>query len=535
MSSSYASQKLKVYTTKAFRDSFKEITPRRIGFIFLSKTSQYPNDNLVTDLVDTVQQEKQVWDDMVLAKRVIPKDVELVIPRYNWVAGRRYKQYDDSVPLEELLTESMDGNEVVYPMYVINADGDVYKCLCNNVSQKSFVEPVGNFNENDGFIQTVVGDEPDYLWKYLYNVKRSNKFLTDEWMPVPYIQANTNFTDYNYSDDNVIQGSLNKIVVTDRGSDYFHTEINVSPFIVGTNQLTITDSIDLGISNTINVGMLVSGTGITENETYIANVINPNIITLSQPTTSSGGGNTTQNRITISTRIVIQGDGTETTTSVRLNSNNEIEKINVISPGINYTKANVLIYGSKTENQAQARVVLPPFFGHAYNPAVELGATNVMIISRIGEIDATENDIIPVDIFFRQYGLLVNPYKYDEDVVMGETNSLEVISQTLDLTLLSTSNFEIGEKVYQGSLENPTFVGYVVTQNLNVVKLNNVYKEPLRGSILIGQNSNNRNPIIDFKNPDLKPYAGDILFARNILKVQRSIAQAEEIKLVFQF
>jgi hypothetical protein len=533
MSSNYVSQKLKIFSTKAFRDSFKESSPKRIGYIFLSKTSEYPNENVVTDLVDTVEQEKQIWNDMVLAKKVIPKDVEMVIPRSNWVAERRYKQYDDSVPLEDLLTESMDGDEVVYPMYVMNADGDVYKCLCNNVSQKSLVEPVGNFTENDGFIQTVVGDQPAYLWKYMYNVKLSNKFLTEEWMPAPYIQANTNFTDYNYVSDNAVQGSLNKIVVTNRGSNYFHTQINVSTFSAGSNTLTILDDIDLTSSNLISVNMLVSGNGIFENETYITATDGPSTIVLSQPTISAGGGNTITNRISILTRVLIEGDGTETTTSVRLNANNQVEKIEVVNAGINFTKANVTIYGSGTG--ATARAVLPPNFGHAYNPAIELGATNVMIVSRIGEIDATENNIIPTDIFFRQYGLLVNPYKYAEDSAMTENNSLDVISQTLDMDLLSASNFTLGEMVYQGNVNDPNFVGYVVYQNLNTVKLNNIYKEPVIGSILIGSESNNRNPVVDFKYPDLKPYAGDILFARNILKVQRSIAQAEEIKLVFQF
>lgn len=533
MSSSYVSQKLKVFSTKTFRDSFKESSPKKIGYVFLSKTSEYPNENVVTDLVDTVEQEKQIWDDMVLAKKVIPKDVEMVIPRYNWIPNVRYKQYDDTTPLEDLLTPSVDGDQVVLPMYVMNADGDVYKCLCNNVNQLSLVEPVGNFNENDGFIQTVVGDESAYLWKYMYNVKLSNKFLTEEWMPAPYIQANTNFTDYNYSTNNAVEGSLNKIVVTNRGSNYYHTEINVSPFSAGSNTLTIIDDIDLTTSNLISVNMSISGTGIFENETYITSTNGSSTIVLSQPTISAGGGNTVSNRISVLTRVLIEGDGTETTTSVRLNANNQIEKIDVVNSGINYTRANVTIYGSGTG--ATARAVLPPKFGHAYNPAIELGATNVMIVSRIGEIDATENSTIPTDIFFRQYGLLVNPYKYDDNSAMTENNTLDVISQTLDMDLLSASNFILGEMVYQGDVNDPSFVGYVVYQNLNTVKLNNIYKEPTIGSILIGSESNNRNPVVDFKLPDLKPYAGDILFGRNILKVQRSIAQAEEIKLVFQF
>jgi hypothetical protein len=535
MNSSYTSQKLKTFVSKNFKDSFKEVSPKKIGYIFLSKSSEYPNENLVTNLVDTVEQEKEIWDNMLLAKKVIPKDIELVIPRYNWTANTRYKQYDDSVPLEDLLTESMDGDEVVYPMYVINLDGDVYKCLCNNVNQRSQVEPVGNFTENDGFIQTETGEGTCYLWKYMYNIRRSNKFFTDEWMPVPYIQSNTDFTAYNYSASSTIEGSLNKILVVNNGENYFHTTLNVEPFVAGTNELSIIDDIDLTVSDTIKVNMLISGNGIFENRTYITTIDpeKPKTLILSEPTISSGGGTSELNRISVLTRVLIEGDGSETITSVRLSANNEVDKIDVVNAGIGYTRANVTIFGSGTG--ATARAILPPKFGHSYNPAVELGASNVMIVSRIGETDATENEVIPTDINFRQYGLLVNPYKYVDNVPMDENNSIDVISQTLDLTLLSFSIFNIGEMVYQGPVNNPTFVGYVVFQDSNVVKLNNIYKEPAVGSLLIGTQSGSKNPVVSIKNPDLKKYAGDIIFARNILKVQRSLAQAEEIKLVFQF
>jgi len=531
MSTSYTSNKIKVFTAKTFRDSFKESTPRKIGYIFLSKSSEYADENVAPEIVDSVQEEKNVWDNMLLAKKVIPKDVEMIVPRYDWRPFVKYKQYDDTIELNNLTTQTVVGGQTIYPFYVINADGDVYKCLCNNVGTLSTVEPIGNFTENDGFIETADG----YLWKYLYNVKRSNKFFTDQWMPVPYIQANTNFTDYNYSSNNAIDGALSKMVVTNNGTDYYHTTINVEPFSAATNEIEISDAIDL-ISNTrILANMAVSGVGIFANRTYITEIDTerPKIILLSEPTISSGGGNSSVNVITISTRVEIDGDGTETTTIVRLTANNTIRKIDVTNAGINYSKANVTIYGSGSS--ATARTVLPPKFGHAYNPAVELGASNVMIVSRIGEIDASEDEVFPIDISFRQYGILTNVYKYNENDIITENNSLDLISQTMDLTLLSFSAFNIDEMVYQGNINSPDFIGYVVIQNSNVVKLNNLYKTPVTGLLLTGVDSGSKNPVVSIKYPDLKPYAGDVMFARNILKVNRSVGQAEEIKLVFQF
>jgi hypothetical protein len=535
MNSSYTSKKIKTFVTKNFKDAFTQGTTKKIGYIFLSKSSEYPNENLVTNLSDTVEQEKKIWDEMLLAKRIVPKDIEFVIPFYRWAPGTRYKQYDDTVPLEDLLTESMDGDVVVYPMYVMNFDGDVYKCLCNNVNQISQVEPTGDFSENDGFVQTEFGSESCYLWKYMFNVKRSNKFLTEEWIPVPFVEPNIDYNLYNYSSSSVIKGTLNNIIVTESGENYFHTLLNVEPFSAGATELLITNNIDLTVFDPIKENMLVSGNGILPNKTYITTIDpnKPKTLILSQPTITSGGGNLPTNSIEILTRVVIDGDGTETVTSVTLSNDNKINKIQVVNAGINYTKANVIIYGSGTG--ATARAILPPKFGHGYNPSVELGASNAMIVSRIGEIDATENSRIPTDIEFRQYGLLVDPHKYDDNVPVNEQTAIEVASQTLDLTLLTTNNYTVGEMVYQGDINNPSFIGYVVQQQSNIVKINNTYRQPIISLSLIGSQSNVNNIVSAIKNPDFEKYTGDILFARNILKVQRSIAQSEQVKLVFQF
>lgn len=534
MPTSYISQKLKVFAAKAFRDSLRESTPRNVGYIFLSKTRDHDNEPSADDLTDTVYQEKEIWDDMIGAKRVLAKDIEFVIPKNVWTANTRYKQYDDRASLEDLLTLSYDGAEPVYPMYVINSEGNVYKCLCNNASARSQVEPTGNYSQNDGFIQTEFGGSTCYLWKYMYNVKDTNKFLENDWIPVPYISDLQNNSEYDFNTDNLIDGSLNKILVIDSGSGYFHSQINVNVFTAGATSLNITDDIDLTSSNTIKPGMLITGTGLLANTTYILpiNPSFPKTIFLSEPTISNGGGSNVANRINVSTRVVITGDGTETTTSVILDANNGIRKIDVVTYGTDYSKANVFIYGSGTG--AEARAILPPRLGHGHNPAVELGSTNVMILSRIGEIDATENTTFPVDVYFRQYGLLLNPYKYNGDVITVN-NALDSVSMTLDLELLSFSNYQLGEKVYQGNIDDPTFFGYVVYQDASTLKLNNTFGEINLGRLLLGEVTTNQNRIVSIQTPDLLKYSGDIVYGKNIEKIQRSIAQAEQIKLVFKF
>lgn len=611
MANYYTSRKIKTNTAKNFKDILSAGENSLVGYVYIGKSTEYPDENVIPEITDTVSNEKLIWDTMLAGKKIVSGDVELVIPKYTWTANTRYKQYDDTVPLDFLLSETtyysiqtvtidnagsnyqvgdiltadsgtgisanlqvitVDGggavtnvsikdsgsyteiptqyfNEfssntssngtgflanltfssvVVYPMYVMNNEGNIYKCLCNNVSSASQVEPTGDYTQSDGFIQTEVGGNTCYLWKYMYNIRESNKFYNSGWMPIPWTYTE-NINDYNLNTTNLVDGALAKIVVTNPGTGYYTTNVNVASFSTGNSFVTITDDIDLTTSN-IKVNMSVSGEGI-QSETYITSISNTlNRLTLSKST--SGPGGSSSNTLSITTRVAVEGDGTGLLTSVQL-SNTSVRKIDINSIGVGYTRANVTIYGSGTG--ATARAVLPPKFGHGSKPAIELGATNVMIIQRIGEIDASENGLIPTDTEFRQYGILLRPYKYGENETVVSSNANSVVSLTTDINLFAGANYTVGEKVYQGSATSPTFEGYVVSQSSTVVRLTNIFGTPAIGRLLIGQQSSVAKPIISVKNPDLEKYAGDIVHNKNILKVERSEGQAEEIRLVLKF
>ena len=213
--------------------------------------------------------------------------------------------------------------------------------------------------------------------------------------------------------------------------------------------------------------------------------------------------------------------------------NGEIQKIDVINAGFGYTKANITIYGSGTG--ATARAVLPPKYGHGYNPAIELGAKDIMINKRIGEVDSGENGTTPTDCSFRQYGLLTNAHKYGSNVNVSDANANSAVSLTTDVTVLAGLAYTQGELVYQGLASNPTFRGYVVSQDSFVIKLSNVFGSIALGTRLIGATSGIARPTVSIKYPDLQPYTGDILYTKNIPSIERSDGQAEEFKLIFQF
>lgn len=485
-----------------------------IKYIFMGNSNPYANlDSEIFDVSDTQQVEKSVWDTMFVAKKLTGNDVQLVIPKITWQSNTKYRQFDDTIEAVELL--SYGANNDVSPMYVMNTQGNVYKCLSNNNCASSTTEPFGDFSSANGFISTI----DSYIWKFLYNVKNTSKYLTPEWIPAP---TSINSVEYSTSQSNLIDGAIAAITVSNMGSGYVDSNVAVSPYITGTNIIVVANT------QYVFPNMFVNGDGIIP-DTYIT-AVNPisRQITLSLPVTSNGNS-----EISLKTRIYVEGDGTGIEASPIISST-QIDRIRVTSIGSGYTRANVYIYG--TGANASARAIISPRFGHGFNPARELGANHVISTVKFGDIDSTENGLISVDTSFRQYGLLSNPHKYGEDIPVNLSTANTFISQTLDITLLPGSNFQLNELVFQGATSNTsTFSGIVHAQDsvTNIVKLINTKGTPSIGGLLKGNTVS--RVVSSVKQPDLYPYSGDILYVQNIPATTRAESQAEIIKLIIKF
>jgi hypothetical protein len=521
---SVTSKKIPYISAVQFKESFFEPAPE-IGYVFVGNHLPYANESSPNPIVDSVNDEKLAWENMIAAKKITGNDVELVIPKLSWTANTKYKQYDDLIDLDDLLTGNNSLN--VKPMYVFTSQRNVYKCLSNNSSANSTVEPTGDYTSSNGNIATSDG----YIWKYMFNVKPSNKFLASDWIPAP---TSTSQLDYNINPIGVVNGELTTIVVENTGSGFYENNVAVIPiFSTGCTRLTL--------ANTTNVAanMTVSGTGIAPG-TFISRIDVPNNnIFLSTATTAAGGGNTTANQIALTTRIFIDGDGTGAVAAASINANGFLTKVTVTTIGINYSRANAFVYG--TGSNASVRVIRDMKYGHAYNPARELGANSVMVVSRIGEIDSTENGKIPANTTFRQYGIFVNPHKYGENTVVSAVNASPVVSQATVLTLTSGSNYAIGEFAYQGlpndtTAANTVAHGFVIDQSSVQVRLTNVRGTFRTGVPLRGANSGVADRlVVTTQNPEFEPYSGDILYTENTTKITRSEGQAENIKLIVRF
>lgn len=503
-------------------------------YVFIGNHVPYANESSPDSIVDTISAEKQVWDNIYAAKKVTANDVELVIPKITWTANSKYRNYDDTIDANTLL--SSNSSQSLKPMYVITTARNVYKCMSNNSSANSTVEPSGDYTTSNGNIATADG----YLWKYMYNVRPSNKFLTSDWIPAP---TSTNQLDYNVDNTGVVDGELNRIIVTANGTNYREaSNIVVVSYTSGQTSLQFSNIARVisvfQISTIANLAnMSVSGTGIPTGTYITATSAATGVINLSTTTTASNSGN-----ITISTRVYVDGDGTGVAASATLSNtisgvsaaNANISKVTITTIGTGYSRANAYIYGSGTG--ANTRVILSPKLGHAYNPANELNASNLMVAVRVGEIDTTENGLISANTSFRQYGLLSNPHKYGNTSPVTQSTANSVISQTTSLGLVAGSSYTLDEYVYQGnSATDANFYGYLNSQTSNGVTLSRVRGTATVGLPLVGGSSGVSRIIISKTTPEFQPYTGDILHVENITKTQREDGQAENIKLVVRF
>ena len=518
MALNYTSEKLSLDSAERFKDSFSETDPS-IQYIFIGNHTPYANESSPPDINETISSEKSVWDNMFAAKRVTANDVELVIPRVNWTANTKYRQYDDTIALANLISGNTSQNLKAF--YVITSDRNVYKCLSNNFSANSTVEPTGDYSTSNGAISTADG----YIWKYMFNVKSSNKFLNANWIPTPTRAAGASTqTDYNLDDSGVVEGELTTVVISTGGSGYYDTSIGVTSFTTGCTILTV--------ANTSNIAanMSVSGTGIPTGTIISALDAPNNKITISSSATANGGG--TGANLSIATRVYFDGDGTGATGSATL-SNGSISKITITTIGTGYSRSNVFVYGSGSG--ANARVIIAPKYGHAKNPAKDLLAKNVMVSSEIGRVDSTENGLISVDTSFRQYGLLRNPHKYSQSAKANNSTANSVISQARTLTMTPGSLYTLNEYVYQGSANNATAYGYVYSQTATAIKLTQIKGTFTVGLSLTGVTSGVSRTVVAQSNPEFEPYSGDILYVENAQKTDRQDGQAENIRFVIQF
>jgi len=107
-----------------------------------------------------------------------------------------------------------------------------------------------------------------------------------------------------------------------------------------------------------------------------------------------------------SPNIVIQGDGANAVAVANL-VGGSVANVTITNPGSGYRFANVVVSGGGGSNAA-IRAVISPVGGHGSDAISELGGKYLMVNTRFEPTDPK----IPLNIDYRQVGLLADPYLF---------------------------------------------------------------------------------------------------------------------------
>ncbi|NBP01463.1 MAG: hypothetical protein EBU90_15245 [Proteobacteria bacterium] len=229
--------------------------------------------------------------------------------------------------------------------------------------------------------------------------------------------------------------------------------------------------------------------------------------------------------------VSITGDGTGATGTAVVVSNT-ITNIIVTNNGSNYTYANVRIT-STSGNGATAIAPVSPISGHGTDPISELGCSHVMFTA---EFNGDENGLIPVDIDFRQLGIIANPYSQGS---YPDTANSTIYKTTTDISVVSGSGIYLNdETVYQGnSLETASFKATVLSfdDTTGVVRLINTIGTPIVNRTLFGSLSATARTTLAISNPDYDIFSGHIIFIENRSSIQRSADGIEQLRFVLGY
>jgi hypothetical protein len=300
--------------------------------------------------------------------------------------------------------------------------------------------------------------------------------------------------------------------------------------------------------------------------------------------TNRGIGVGTANRTY--TRVPISGDGTGAECTIVIDADQRVESITVSNQGSGYTYGNVdLVAGNVPVGNTRPvfDVIISPKGGHGADIYRELGATNVLLYSRI-ENDFQNPDFITGNQIAR-IGIVENPLSFGSNALLNSEKAAAVSAMRLSGIGYSSATFGYDSVITQTIGTGITAIGRVINydQTTGVLKYwqdrtmagfstvgvaitNPTYGFELReftsfpltgGELTIRGGSaelsistsfsgistviNNRTYYLGqtfsngLANPEVKKYSGNIIYVDNRPSITRSTNQKEDIKVILQF
>lgn len=208
--SAIITKKVRIETAKEHISRYFTSSAGNTSYFFTGKNIPWSDESSP----DVCAASDKQWDDVlrqrIFFKRIEESDTNLAIKRFDWEINKIYHgaEYNDDY------CDYRNWNTAYEPFYVHNSEGNIYKCISNNNDTPSTVEPTGT---SLGYIN--LGD--GYIWKFMLSLSTviEDKFLCDNWIPIPYRVAEKTTDQINVEGAAVI-GDIVSISVSNPGENY---------------------------------------------------------------------------------------------------------------------------------------------------------------------------------------------------------------------------------------------------------------------------------------------------------------------------
>ena len=500
-------------------------------YLFIARNRAWTDNNSpdTPNTLTSLSDEMDVYNDIIVLKKLSASDVSIVVPAYEWTTGTGYTtwEHNDSDIFDR------DGTST-QPFYVVtqedSTDWSVWKCLGNLSGVSSTVEPTITSGLSDKHIKDTVSND-GFVWKYMYSISNtqyqkfggSNVTINSKnWMPVKTLFSAPSAVDNNSTTS---QWDVQRQAV--------HGGVH---FVKPTSAITSADD-----------GKLV--------------------------------------------RLDGDGTGFEATISSVVIGATTHYYVRIDDPGQDYTyvrrvmkqdtSGGASVYPTDFTADSNLSVILAPIGGHGWDAVEELGGHRMMIYTTLpgstefGEQGAGYQHRYASD--YQTVGLLIDPIKsrddYD-DIVNGSTKGEVVMTGDRQLEPDATnvarltytdpiekdgSNIDndtdwIEKEVMQVNGTSPTDSEFqAIGRVINIDTTNKyLYVIPYAGTTKhtqfeadlgsyvflhssgapVGGNYFTINAV---KPNDILPFSGDIIYLDNRAKITRDEGKTETVRIIIEF
>jgi len=535
-------------------DSTKHSVDRN-HYLFIGKPTVWGDGSQNDELYpvtpsDTLEEDAQIWDEMLGLKKIIETHGSLVIPRSDWDATGNtiYAIFDDKdsnlyrQPSQERIESASITNNVAGNFYVLNSDYQIFVCIENGNNSVSTVKPVKPPSITD---LVDYSDQDGYVWKYVTTIQQSDivKFLTDSWMPIKTLLSDDGINDQWNIQQGAISGEALSVVVESGGSGYtkVHDGIISNPQNVGgKGTATLTSLVGGDAPSSIIDDYkdcqihIVDGDGL--GQIYTIESYDGSVITLTEEWEQDEEGIivTNSSEYKILPALSITSNGTSSIKLRPILTDGIVTRVLIIDGGEGATHASAQVLDTAGGSGASIRVVLSPPKGLLNDPEKDLGAFFVMLNSKLQYTEGSGD--FPISNDYRQIGIVRDVQEFSGALATAQTLIATKKLQLTNVVEGINGLFRSDEIITDGSVSAIVLDYDSTSQTITFIQnVSTGYGAFSTSATLSGADSSCEATISSVIDEEVKKHEGDILYLENRRAILRSEDQVEDIKVIIEF